>query len=321
MRDNERMNVVTEAFKNLEMPEYSAIKAVFGKVLQKRSTHNESRCSLFNLLALRADPLRRLNEDCSIYIDEIGPEDAQRKCNADVLGNAKRPFVEFNGSCGDFWAEIAAIRVLSGAGYSQFRAIHRELPDGTTSDYEACRGGAAAYIEVKNIRPNKTVLDAFDKELRRLYDAEPTQFAFSVEVEFPYDTPPTPEQERRIVGFLESIRGLQPPLGRELDLVDSLAQITIRTGEGTVLMTRGVGPKSPEPIGKEWFLSKVRAKAEEAASQMRNVNRIKVLVINFDSPSGSLSLDFIHSAQEVMREAFNRAVDPYFLLYRYLPTM
>ncbi|HWR35396.1 MAG TPA: hypothetical protein VN622_05945 [Clostridia bacterium] len=206
--------------------------------------------------------------------------------------------------------------MLRDAGYSRLRAVHKQLPDGTTSDYEGYRGESAAYIEVKNIRANTTILDAFNHELRRRYEAEPEQFGFNVAVDYPYDNPPTAEQERRIVAFLESIRGLKPPFTKELDLVESVSRITVRDGEGTTMMTRGWSWESPEPINKDWFLSKVRSKAEDASSQMRDDARLKVLVINFDSPSGSLSGDFIESARGVMRDAFGGNVDPYFLLYR-----
>lgn len=315
------MSTVAEALNNLELPQYSSIRAIFGKALVKRSKQKEVRCALFNLLATRAHPLELLNEDCASYIAEIGLVDAQRKCNSDVLGNAGRPFVDFNGSCADFWAEMAAIRVLRDKGYSRFCAIHKELADGTTSDYEACHGDARAYIEVKNMRPNKTILDTFDKEIRRRYGMEPSKYAFNVAVDYPYDNRPTGEQEGRISGFLKSIRGRKPPFHETLDLVEAIAHVTVLEGRGTALMTRGVGPESPEPLNKAWFLSKIRAKAEVAFSQMKDVNRVKVLVINFDSPSGSISADFIPSAQEVIREVFNGAVDPYVLLYRYLPEL
>ncbi len=312
------MSTVAEALKNLELLQYSSIRAIFGKVLVKRSEQKELRCTLFNWLATRAHPLELLNGDCVIYIAEIGLPDAQRKCNSDVLGNVGRPFVDFNGSCADFWAEMAAIRVLRDSGYSQFRAIHKKLADGTTSDYEACRRDAPAYIEVKNMRPNKTIFDTFDKEIRRRYEMEPSKYAFNVAVDYPYDNRPTGEQEGRILGFLESIRGRKPPFHETLDLVEAIAHVNIREGRGTVLMTRGVGSESPEPLDKARFLSKIRDKAGEALSQMKDVNRMKVLVINFDSPSGSISADFIGSAQEVIRGVFNGAVDPYVLLYRHL---
>ena len=261
------------------------------------------------------DPLRRLNADCCIYIEAIGLKDAQRKCDADVLGNAKQIAAEFNGSCGDFWAEIAAIRALKQAGYSNFRAIHGQQHDRTTSDYEASLKGEPAFVEVKNVRSNKTVFDTFTKELKRLHGFEPSMFSFHIVIDYPYDRFPTPEQERRIRAFLNSLRGVTPPCERTLDLVDAQSRITVMAGEGTVAMTRFIGPSSPEPLSKEWFTSKIRSKAEEAHRQMKNSSALKVLVINFDSPTGSLSGDFVTEARRIMAEVFDGNVNPFFLLY------
>lgn len=312
----EIMSDVSLALQNLQLPAYNSIRVVFGKALERRSRQKEPNCTIFNWLALKAHPLELLNEDCAIYIDAIGVEDAQRKCNSDVLGKTSRPFVEFNGSCGDFWAEMAAIKILKRNGYSRFRPIHKQLSDGTTSDYEAHRGSETVLIEVKNVRPNSTMLDVFNKEIQQLYNRNPCQFGFSIAFEYPYDRRPTAEQEHRIVQFLESLCGVKPPVIKELDLVDAVSKVTVREGFGTAVMTRAIRPSSPEPLSMEWFSSKIRSKAEEAYSQMKNSSGHKVLVINFDSPSGLLSTDFVDEARKVMVEVFNGEVDPYFLVYR-----
>lgn len=313
------MSTVRVALDNLGMPQYGNMRAVFEKVLLQRSRQQEPRCSLFNLLARRADPLDKLNEDCGIYINAVGLADAQRRCNDFLMGNAGRPFLQFNGLCADFWAEMAAIRVLTENGYSQFRAIHKKLPDGSTCDYEAYRGARLARIEVKNMRPGATMVDAFDREIRRRYAVKPSHYGFNVAVDYPYDNPPTAERERRITSFFDSIRGLNPPFKRELHLGEAVARVTVREGAGTCMMIRGISSESPETLDKERFLRKVRDKAGEAYSQMKGSNHLKVLVINFDSPSGSISDDFILDAQEVMREVFKGTVDPYFLFYRQFP--
>ena len=84
------------------------------------------------------------------------------------------------------------------------------------------------------------------------------------------------------------------------------------------MMIRNIGAESPEPLDKEKFLAKIRDKAIEASGQMKDPKRLKVLVINFDSPSGSVSEDFIRDAEKAIRAEFSGPVEPYVLLYRYL---
>jgi hypothetical protein len=260
---------------------------------------------------------KRLNEDCVDFVNAVGLADAQKKCDADVLGNVTRPFLEFNGSCVDFMAELAAIRVLKSKGYDCFRAIHKKQPDGTTSDYEAFYEGKPAYLEVKNMRPRPTMLDVFARQLELLFAKEPSDYPFAIAFEFPHDNPPTAEQERRIAGFLASIRGRKPPFREQLDLDGIISDVTVSEGSGKCMLTRGMGPDFPEPVDRARFLRRIRDKAEDAYSQMRNDSRLKVVVINWESPSGSVSRDYIHDAEQTVRDVFQGAVDAHVLFYLY----
>jgi hypothetical protein len=308
---------VREAMLNLSATEYSAIRDVFGTVLEKRSKHDKPDCALLNLLATRHHLLELLNEDCGIYVRELGLVDARRKCEKELLGQAVGRAREFNGAFGDFWSEIAAIRVLSDEGYHRFKPIFKEQSDKTTADYEAFRGADRAHIEVKNMRSTETILNVFDEELRRLHDSEPQGYSFNIEVRYPYDKRPTGEQERAIRAFLSNICGQKPPFERSLDLNDAVAQIKVIEGNGTVFMSRSLTLDSAESLDKEKFLAKVRDKADEALAQMRNSQCLRVLVINFDSASGSISDEFVWDAKNVISAQFNGRVEPYVLLYRY----
>jgi hypothetical protein len=159
-----------EAMLNLWSPRWGAIRDVFGTVLEKRSKQHDPNCFLLNSLATNARVLELVNDDCAVYVRELGLLDARKKCERDLLGQVEGPAGEFNGACGDFWAEMAAIRVLAKKGYREFRAIFKKQFDGTTSDYEANLGARGAHIEVKNMRSNKTVLDVFDREIRNAAD-------------------------------------------------------------------------------------------------------------------------------------------------------
>jgi hypothetical protein len=258
-----------------------------------------------------------LNEDCGIYVRELGLVDARKKCEKELLGQVKGHAREFNGAFGDFWSELVAIRELSSDGYHRFSPIYKEQPDGTTADYEGYLGKRRAHIEVKNMRANETILDVFDREIHRLHKTNPSEFGFKIEVRYPYDKWHTAEQERKIRAFIPTLRGRQPPFEDSLDLSDAAAHIRVLDGVGTAYMTRGVGPTSPEPLSKDKFLAKVRDKADEASLQMRNSKYLKVPVINLDSPSGSISEDFVQDAKAIVRAAFSGDVQPYVLLYRY----
>jgi len=304
---------------NLALPEFSSIRDVFGKVLAKRSTQKNPDCALFHLLARKGWPLEILNEHCRIYVEAIGVQAAQRKCHAELMGKANRPASEFNGSTDDFWSEMAAVRTAVATGFDKIRAIHKKQPDGSTSDYEGYLGPDAAHIEVKNIRSNKTVLHVFDEEIHKQAVNEPAQFRFHLAIRYNYENPPTNEQDRKIRDYVKSLRGRVPPFNDTLDLVEAKARISVTAGAGTSMMFSGLEPDSPESINKVKFLQKMRDKAGEALAQMKNQKKLKVVIINYNSPSGSLSVDYIRDAEKLILEHFNGAIRPIILVARHLP--
>ncbi len=63
---------ISEAMLNPLLPEYNAIRSVFGKVLEARSIkQRHADCFVLNLLAKKARPLELLSEDCDIYVREV----------------------------------------------------------------------------------------------------------------------------------------------------------------------------------------------------------------------------------------------------------
>jgi hypothetical protein len=114
------------ALQNLSLPEYSAIRSVFEKVLRARGKRCEPGCAILDMLERRDRNLELLNDDCTIYVHEIGLTDSRKKCERDLLGQIKQPAKQFNGACGDFWSEMAAIRELAKKGFHTFCAIDPE---------------------------------------------------------------------------------------------------------------------------------------------------------------------------------------------------
>jgi hypothetical protein len=311
---------INHAMANLALPECSSIRDVFGRVLDKRSKQQNPECALFTILAMKQYPLQQLNEDCGIFVNAIGLADTQRKCRDALMGKATGPAGEFNGSTDDFWSEMAAVRTLINRGFDRIRAIHKQQLDGTTSDYEAYLGDTAAHIEVKNVRSNPTVLNVFDGEINKQFASEPAQYGFHLAIRYAYDNRPTAEQDRKIREYVKSLRGRVPPFQDALDLTEATAQISVTKGPGTSMMIRGLRPDSPESFSKERFLAKMREVAGNALSQMKDENRLRVAVINFNSPSGSISEEYLHEAEELIVNDFGGAIQPIILFYRQLPS-
>src|SRR3981081_2499430 len=128
---------VDEAFENLLSLENRPIQDIFGEVLAKRTKQRESDCFIFRLLALgQIHELVELKRDCDIYLRELGLKEAQRKCRDEIMGAVRLPPREFNARCGDFWAEMAAVRVLADDHFHGFRPFARKEGE-RTSDYLA----------------------------------------------------------------------------------------------------------------------------------------------------------------------------------------
>jgi hypothetical protein len=306
------------ALQNLCLPQHSEILNVFGRVLRARAKWREPSCAILDMLERKDRILELLNEDCAVYISQIGLVDARKKCEHDVLGQVKQPAKKFNGICGDFWSEMAAIRELAKNGFHKFRAIASGKAAQTACDYEAYFHSEPADIEVKNIRSSPTVLDIFDECIRENFRSEPSEYAFNIQVEYPYDSRATPQQVRAIRSYVASLRGRTPPFNDDLDLGEASARTHVIAGLGTTFLTRAIGLDSPEPLRKDKFLAKIHEKAVEALAQMKNKQRVRALVINVDSPSGSIPEEFIRAAQDVVSLAFRGEVKPFILHYRYL---
>jgi hypothetical protein len=139
---------LARALINLELPEYSGIRDVFGTVLQMRSTAKEPDCAWFNMLADRTHMTDRINLLCASYVDLVSAVDARKKAAADLLGVALRsPHGAFQNWLGDFYAEPAAVVALSRLGYYQVRAKHASSK-GKAYDYDAWFDGHPVCIEV-----------------------------------------------------------------------------------------------------------------------------------------------------------------------------
>ncbi len=311
------MTETTElALENLLLPEHSALRDIFGDVLTKRSTQRGSDCFIFRLLAHNhVHELGELNRDCSVYIRELGLEEAKRKCRRELKGMERRPMREFNARCGDFLAEMAAIRVLSNDGFYQFRSIAESQPE--TNDYRAYWRQVPAYVEVKNLHANETILDVFKREIGRAHQRQPSAYAFDLRIDYAFDYPPTGEQERIIRDFIPRIGGRKPPFRETLNLVNGLATIDVTVGAGTTFLCRGVGGDWPEAVNHEWVLRKVREKAEQGREQIPIGDHMKVFVINVDSTNAVLPFDFVGNAEQEIREVFGNNVRPYVLHFRH----
>jgi len=307
--------LAAKALTSLQDIRHAAIRDVFGAILKKRATATEPDCTLFQWLAHGAFSLDLLNKDCAVYVRELGLGNARQKCATELDGKARGPKKEFNGAFADFWSEMAAISELYKRGYRNFCPL-RTRHDVGTSDYSAVLHEKTCHIEVKNMRTNETVFDIFDLEIRRLFHLSPAEYSFTLEVNYDFDNRPTGDQAKAVRAFVSSLRGKTPPFHETLQLDEGIAKINVTAGSGTAFMTRNSVSDSPEPLSRTYFLNRVRDKAEEARAQMKHSPHSKVLVLNFDPPAGSLTLDLVDDAVATMRNVFEGEIDAYFLFYR-----
>ena len=210
---------------------------------------------------------------------------------------------------------MAAISQLYKKGYRNFAPL-RTRPGIGTSDYSAVLGDKTCHIEVKNMRTNETVFDIFDFEIRRLFHLDPTEYSFTLEVDYDFDNRPTGDQAKAVRVFVSSLRSKTPPFHETLQLDEGIATINVTAGSGTAFMTRNSVSDSPAPLSRTYFLNRVRDKAEEARAQMKHSPHSKVLVLNCDPPAGSLTLDLVDDAVTTMRDVFEGEIDAYLLFYR-----
>jgi hypothetical protein len=309
-------NRVQQALENLNLPEYSGIRAVFGSIFEKRSTLPDPDWVWFTILADRRPPADSINDVCSRYVSLVTEPDARRKCEADLLGPAARASPKTLQNCvGDFYAELAGVTELAELGFSGFKAVNASST-AKAYDYNAQFANQTACIEVKHLRSPRTVLDAFIDEVWRLAAANAEQYQFSLAIDYPSDNTVTADQETEIMVCLASLTGRKPPFMTSLGFADgTVARLTARPGPFTAFGTRAIAIDDPERFSVEGFLNKVREKTERAVGQMANEECVKVLVININSPGAQLALDHLEAAEGVVRASSNGRLRPYFLHY------
>lgn len=307
---------VEQALKCLSQPQYVAIKYVFGKLLEKRAKQEQADCLLFRLLrnGEREYWFLQLKEHCTAYVQELGRDAATRKCHTELQGEVGRPAKEFDRRCMDFWAEMAAIQVLAVDGFRDLRPINKTRDPGT-NDYFGRLGQQAAYIEVKNLHANETLLDVLGRELALAVSREPSAYTFRLRLNYPFLRRPKVGQERAIREFVAALRGRKPPFRESIILGDEVVTVDGFDGSG-VFQTMGVGTAWPEPLDEEWLLGKVREHANTARGQIPNGDHLKVFVINIDTASASISEEFIQRAESEILEVFDGNVYRKVLFFR-----
>jgi hypothetical protein len=304
-----------QALSNLSLPEWSGIRDVFGTVLQMRSTAMEADCAWFDMLADRLPILEQINSLCSSYAQLVSAVDARRKAESDLMGPAmKLPYSGFQNCLGDFYAEVAAVPELSKLGYHEFRAKHASSA-GKAYDYDARFEQRVVCIEVKHLRPPRTVVDVFFEEVRRLGTSDAEHYPFNLAIEYFYDNTVTPEQEDHILRYLAGLCGRAAPFTDDVLFPDgTVARVKARPGQCTAMRLTARGFDDPETFRVEGLLNKVKEKAERAQAQMSATDGLKVLVLNINTPWAEIALSHLHAARNVVGQVSD-TLRPYFMLY------
>lgn len=242
----------------LALPEYGDLRALFGSTVEAKLQSSNPDSLLTRLLANNTRHLlARINQLCAAYIERIGDADkVRRKCEKDLLrGAGKRSFQEFNGSLGDFMAEMAAVTELAKTGVTDFEPILDAKSKSV--DYRARQRGNKVCIEVKNLRAPITVFDWCAEELRRLHIEFPGEFPFHLTVRCESDNTVTPTQKVAITDFLLRQRGRTPPFEQRVELEPGLRVVfTFRSGSGNTMQLRAIRLNGPDTLNFEGFFEK-----------------------------------------------------------------
>jgi hypothetical protein len=238
------------------------------------------------------------------------------------MGRVNSTPKDFDSYLGDFDAEMCAVRELGKIGYSEFEPVLTKL-DEKTVDYCAKLESVEVAIEVKNLRAPITILDVFASSLRAELAANPSLYSFRLSLTYYSDNTVTPVQRHEIISYVQKIAGRTPPFVDKLEL-SGRVEVTVRVeqGFGEAMMSRGEGFDRYGEVSLPGFLNKVEFHARTAISQFATEPDIKhVLVLNINSPSAGIWLDFLNAAAERVYTVSNGSMHCEFLLggYRIAP--
>ena len=225
----------------------------------------------------------------------------------------------FQNWLGDFYAEPAAVVALSKLGYHQFRAKHASSK-GKAYDYDAWLDGHPVCIEVKNLRPPRTLVNVFFDEVRRLATSDAEHYPFSLIIRYAHDYNVTLEQEECVLRYLASLRGRKAPFIEYCPFPDGTkAEVTARPGTLVAIRLTSRGINDPYSFKVEGLLNKVREKAGRAIGQMSAADcHRKVLVLNITTPWAELDQSHVQAAEEIVRQVSGGSLHPYFMHYHEL---
>ncbi len=321
IKELERAEFRSRVLSTLRQPQYSALRDVFGSVVEMRLKSSTSESSLIRLLASNlAHLLRSINDLCASYIRALGDsEKARGKCEADLRKRAKKDAdSKFSGAFGDFFAEMAAVSELSKMGVTEFEPVLTGVNESV--DYRAKRAGKDVCIEVKNIRAPITIFDFCADELRRLHAEAPTDYPFRLTVRCETDNTITAAQQDAITTYLASVKGRKVPFEDSLKLEHGVRVVlTVRAGSGQAMQLRAMRVDAPDTLNIEGFLNKVHDKTIKAMQQFDSSGcSTQLLVLNIMTPMASLDQTYVDAAREQVRQDSNSTVEPVILFYHAL---
>jgi hypothetical protein len=238
------------------------------------------------------------------------------KAEDDLMGRAKScSQEEFDRYLGDFYAEMAAVRELGGAGYSEFDAVLARHGVKTV-DYRARFGSDKVCVEVKNVRAPIMIVDAFAAEIRARYGAYPSLYPFRVVLTYFSDNTVTQTQWQEIASYVKNLEGRTAPFEDKLVLSGSLEiKIRVEPGLGEACMVRYGGFDYHGEVSLTGFLHKVDSQTRAAMLQFATEpDSGPILVFNINPPTGLLWSDFLNAAVERVAELSGGGIRCEFLL-------
>lgn len=303
-----------------------SMSTVFGKVIEARASGSQPDSFILHMLEMRHQLLEWWEIRARKYREIIGnPETAIAGLHNELLGFAKASSrSEFDGRLRDAIAEVCAVVELSLRGGTDFKRIQPPGYGQKAPDFECLLkddiGGLEPYcVEVKNFRAPLGILDFF----KALYDerakSTPQLLNRSIQLSHYWDNTVTDDHKCIITECFNRLSNCDLPFETTFNLDDDGAQVEVkvrvREGRG-VSLQRGVGGSMDwGPFTKtDRFYSHAAEKIRKGVEQLRTrSDRKSLLVLNVESPDGTLDSDVVLKLREIVLAESSGAVEGAFL--------
>jgi hypothetical protein len=308
---------------------FPCMTIAFGEIIEARLGASRPDSFLLHMVETRHWMLEWWESRACKYLAIIdSPESAIDSLNGDLLGHARASNrARFDGRLKDALAEVCAVVELSLRGGTNFKRIQPPLGQGQKApDFECLlksdTGELEPFcVEVKNFRAPVGIVDFFKTLYDERAEAAPEILNRSIEISHYWDNTVTDEHECAVRECFNRLSNCSLPFETTFTIEDEgepiEIQVRVREGSG-VSLSRGIGGDKPSgPFTKRAkFLSHAQDKIREGVKQLKTrSDRKSLLVLNIESPDGSVESDLLLRLREMAGAESAGKVEVVFLLY------